>query len=272
MHKAIKIILWSLATLLVLVVGLLLYLRNADLSVYEKQIEDAVSNAIGHKVDFTGTFELHFGSQTYVVAEDVHITNDNWPGDNELITVGHFSVTFDTWSVFSSPFIVEHLEVRDVHINGIRNEDGLANWDTGRVRQEQASNEPIDVSVIAFKVVSLQNFTLVLDEPSRDKPLNVGVQHLSIIPDESDVLALDLHGTVNEYSLSANGKLGPWQNLLDGRDLQADLDLAVGEVRLGIDGTVDDLATLEGLNLSMSLDGPAIERVALSLCGPAFAL
>ena len=36
--------------LLVLVAGLFLYLQSADLSVYEKQIEGALSDAIGHKV------------------------------------------------------------------------------------------------------------------------------------------------------------------------------------------------------------------------------
>ena len=51
MHIAIRIGLWSLAALFVLALGLYAYLRNADLSMYESQIEGYVSEKIGHKLD-----------------------------------------------------------------------------------------------------------------------------------------------------------------------------------------------------------------------------
>ena len=79
MHIAIRIGLWTLAVLFVLTLGLYVYLRNADLSVYESQIEGYVSEKIGHKLDVDGLFELHFGPTTYVTAEQVSITNPGWP-------------------------------------------------------------------------------------------------------------------------------------------------------------------------------------------------
>lgn len=271
MHKAIKIALWTLGTLLLLVAGLYAYLRNADLSVYEDQIEGALSNAIGHKIDVDGLFELNFANLTILTAEDVVITNSRWTEDPELLRIGHLSVTVDIWSLLSSPIVVDYLVVRDASITIQENEQGAANWDTGREKVAAAEPTRFDPNLVAFRGVRLDNIRFVIDQPQREHPLDLNLEHLTVTPDAADVLDLDLRGTVNEYSLSADGRLGPWQNLVDGRDLQADLDLAVGEVRLGIDGTVDHLATLEGLDLSMSLDGPAIERVARVLGLPAFA-
>ena len=39
--------------------------------------------------DFDGKFELRFGNHTYVVAEDIRITNEGWSENNDLLSVGH---------------------------------------------------------------------------------------------------------------------------------------------------------------------------------------
>lgn len=271
MHIAIKITLWTLASLLVLLASTFLYLRNADLSVYEDQIEGVLSEAIGHKIDFDGLFELRFGGMTTLIAEDIRISNAHWQPDDQLLSVGHLSVTIDAWSLFSSPLIVDQLEVRDAQILLQENDAGIANWDTGRVSAEPADGDSLDLNLIAFKSVSLQNIAFVLDQPARERPLNATLASLSIVPDAAGVLDLDIRGALNEFPLTATGRLGPWQNLIDGRNLTADLDLTLGQVELDLEGSIADLTRLEGMNLSMVLQGPAIERVAELFGMPPFA-
>jgi len=75
MHKILRISVWVLAVFLVLMTAAFMYLRNADLSVYEEQIEGFLSEAIGHKLDVDGLFELHFGKLTEVTAEQITLTN-----------------------------------------------------------------------------------------------------------------------------------------------------------------------------------------------------
>ena len=55
-------------------VGLYAYLRNADLSVYQSQIEGLVARSIGHELDVSGRFELRFGATTVLVAENATLT------------------------------------------------------------------------------------------------------------------------------------------------------------------------------------------------------
>ena len=131
MRTIVRITLWIVAIAFVLAAGAYAYLRNADLSIYEDQIEGFLSEAIGHKIDFDGLFELHFGSLTELTAEQVRLSNLEWEPNPEIASVGYFSVTVDLWSLISGPIIVEDLEVREVRIRLEKNEDAQANWATG---------------------------------------------------------------------------------------------------------------------------------------------
>jgi uncharacterized protein involved in outer membrane biogenesis len=104
-RRIIRIFAWSLAVLVVFTVGLYIYLRSADLSIYQGQIESFVARRIGHELDVGGRFELQFGPTTVLVAEDAAITNPDWPDNGELIRVGHLTFAFNTWSLFSRPFL-----------------------------------------------------------------------------------------------------------------------------------------------------------------------
>ena len=114
MRKSLRIAAWILAGILLLLVSLVIYLRNADLSVYDETIESYASRAIGHQLSIEGLFELHVGSKTWLVAEDVYLRNPAWTDDPELLRVGHLTVEIDLWSLWNGPFIVERLEVRDI--------------------------------------------------------------------------------------------------------------------------------------------------------------
>jgi len=271
MQTVFRMLLWSLAVFTILLMSTYLYLRNADLSRYEKQIEGAISSALGHKVDVDGLFELHFGSLTDVTAEDIVITNADWPTDPELLRIGHLSFSVDIWSLISTPVIVEHLELHNAHIVLERNVAGIANWDSGEVREDPAEPRELHLNRVVVKEVRLQNVQYVLDTPNRVRPLDANIEYLAVSRDAADVLDLEMRGRINEYPLSAGGKFGAWQNLIDGRNIAADFDLELNQVRFGLRGSIVDLSALEGVKLSLELQGPAIETVSNVFGLPPFA-
>lgn len=252
---------WVLAVIVILATGMFLYLRNTDLSVYEDEIEGYLSEAIGHEVNVDGKFELHFGKLTHLTAQQIRITNSDWQPDTELLSVGHLSATIDLWSLLSSPIIVEDFEISDVNIRVEKNAEGKSNWDSGKSKDTPGQKEKFDPNLIAFKEVRVEDVHFILVDPERPRPLKVTLEHLTIKPDTSNILNLDLHAEINEIPLRADGKIGPWQNLLDGLDLKIDLDMTLGPVRLTIDGSIADLSTLADVELTLELQGPAIEQV-----------
>jgi len=271
-RKILRVGFWTLAVVVVLTAGLLVYLRNADLSIYEEQIETFVSSRIGHELTIGGRFELHFGTITRLVAEDVALSNPGWQSNPTLLQVGHLTVAFDTWSVFSGPFIVEELQVREITTYLEKDADGRTNWTPRIVRERQDSSGAFDADRIAFKEVRIEGIEIAINDPAISRPINATIGHLTISPDVNDILDLDLQGTVNEIPLWADGKLGPWQNFLDGQDITADFDLTLGPVALTLRGSVDDLTNLEGVELNGVFSGPEIEHVLDRLGLPPFAV
>ena len=271
MHMVLRIGLWVLAVLFVLLAGTYAYLRNADLSVYEAQIEGFLSEKIGHKVDVDGLLELRFGNIIYVTAEQITVSNPEWASDPAILSVGHFSVSVDLWSLIRRPIIIEEMDVQRVRVRLERNEQSAANWDNGRQKANDQPKEPFDRNLIRFRELRVQDVQLDYVDINRDKPLNVNLNYLTISPDATNVLDLDLRATINEMPLWADGKLGPWTNLIDGKDVSADLNLFLGESSLAIDGYIADLVSLEGIETSIELRGPAIDRVINALGVPPFA-
>ena len=271
MRTIFRVALWSLAGVAVLAAGAYLYLRNADLSVYEEQIEDFLSDAIGHTLDIDGLFELSFGNLTRITAEKITVSNTDWQPDPVIMSVGHFSVTVDLWSLVFGPVIVEDLDIRDVHVRLKRNSELQANWESGTASDASARKGEFNPELIAFKEVRVKDVQFTFTDPARRRPLNVTLDHLTVNPDENNILDLDLRGMLNELPLWGDGKLGPWESLLDGQEISADLILTLGGVRFAVEGTIADLPTLTGVEMSFGLSGPAIDRVAEVLGLPPFA-
>jgi uncharacterized protein involved in outer membrane biogenesis len=271
MRKLFRITVWSLGAIFILMALLFIYLRNADLSVYEEQIEGFLTDAVGHKLDVDGLFVLRFGRHTHLTAEQIRLSNPDWTADPEIASVGHLSVTVDIWSLISGPIIVEDLDIRDIVLRLDKDDQGKANWATGRTRDESEPGGEFERGRIAFREVEIQNVRFDLLDPARRRPLNVVLEQLTVMPDENQILDLHLTAVVNEIPVWADGKLGPWENLIDGNNVIADLDMTLGQVRVALDGSADNLPKLVGTELTLDVSGPAIERITDRLGLPPFA-
>jgi uncharacterized protein involved in outer membrane biogenesis len=270
-RKVIQIVLWTVAFVVLIAGVLFVYLRNADLSVYEDQIEALVSDAIGHDFEVSGRFELHFGGVTRLLAEDVSLRNPDWPSDPELVRIGHVSLAIDTFSLFSGPFVVEELDVRDVEGRVEVSAERRMSWSPAVETEKASDGDGFDIDRIAFRRVSIESVGFSYLDAQRPRPLRLEISSLGIAPDANDILDLDLQGTINGLALWADGKLGPWQNFLDGRDISADLDLTLGTVRLSVSGSAEDLPYLQGISLDAILAGPDVGQLIDRLGLPPFA-
>jgi len=269
--RPLKAFVWILAAVALLAAGLFLYLKNANLSVYEEEIEAYLSRAIGHDVEVGGALELSFGNLTRLTAEQITISNKDRQPEARLLSADHLSVTVRLWSLISSPIIIENFEARGLDVIVEKSSEGESNWDSSDTRKAAGTRKEFDPDLIAFRNAQLKDVHFVLADPARARPLNLLLEQLSIDPGEDDILNLDLAGAVNEFQMVARGKVGPWQNLLDGKDLAVDLDMTVGKVRLTVDGSIADLVTLTGVNTTIEINGPAIDRVTDVLGLPRFA-
>ena len=271
MKRILRFLSWTIVVLVVLSIGLVVYLRNADLSVYETQIEGFLSSKIGHTLDIDGRFNLQVRGTTTLSAESVSLTNTDWPGETQLLTIGSLSLDVDTWSIIAGPLIINDLQLDDIDVRIERDDARVANWSTGRPAAAEPKPFTFYTDLIIFRNVELDRATLSYRSPHRPRPVLAAIEHVRLSPDRNDILDLDLLGTVNDFPLTARGSIGPWRNLITGRDISADLDAGLGQVVLDVRGAAEDLATLAGIELTLSLSGPSIDRVTERLGLPVFA-
>ncbi len=123
-----KIALGSVAALLVLVIGLLLYVLFGDLSVHKDRLLNAASDATGFYIASTGPFDLDVGREITLSAENVTIGNPAWPDEHALATASALHVVVDTWSILSGPIEIDSLAISGAHVNLKSSKDGIANW------------------------------------------------------------------------------------------------------------------------------------------------
>jgi hypothetical protein len=150
-------------------------------------------------------------------------------------------------------------------------EDGRSNWTPPGAVQKAPQDNAVDTDRIAFRKVAIEGIEFSYMDPRRRRPVNAVIETVTVAPDANDVLDLDLRGTINEFPLWADGKLGPWQNFLDGRDITADFDLTLGQIRLSLAGSAEDLVFLEGIMAEATLTGPEVGRVIERFGLPPFA-
>lgn len=262
---------WTLAVILILLLCLAVYLRNADLSVYDETIESMASRAIGHALTIDGLFELRVGGTTRLVAEDISLRNSSWAADTELLHIGHLEVEVDHWSLLKGPFVVEKLVLRDIAARVAIDDEQRSNWATAIPREPRGGGGTFDVDRVAFREVSIDDVAFTYMAPGRRRPLDLRLERLTIAPDETDVLDINLRGAVNDLPLRADGRLGPWQNLLDGRNIEADLEVALADLRLVLEGAARDLPALAGVSAVARLSGPDVGRIIERLGLPPFA-
>ena len=266
-----KVTAWVVATLVVLAAALFLYLRNANLEVYKAQIERVLSAAIGLDVEFDGPFELHVGRISTITAENVILANPAWPEDPQLLRIGRLSLAVNTWSLISGPAVIDDISVNAAELKVSRDEYGATNWSAGRPPGEDESSGGFDSNRLDVAQARLIDLHVAVADPGLQGPLDLDIQSLTLDPDDRGMLYLDLAGAVNAIPLAATGRVGSLDGLVSGDKVSANVELSLGRLSLMLDGEVDNLQRLRGADVSLSVKGPAIEKVTDTLALPTIA-
>jgi uncharacterized protein involved in outer membrane biogenesis len=259
MRVVLKLLAWVAGVLVVLAAGAYAYLRNADLSVYEVRVERLLSDATGLDIDFQGRFRLRFGQSSTISVERIVITNPDHADAPQLVDVSTFRLALDTWSLIRRPIVIDELSVGAAAVVLHQAEDGRANWQSAKQQgRPSESAEPPEIPVP--RDVSIRNFDLQFIDESRPVPIDLSLQTLQITPDDQAILGLTVDGEINQYPLSITGQLGPLPALISGREVAANVELMLGELRLDLDGSIEDALRMDGVQAAVILEGPRTER------------
>ena len=249
-----RIALGSVAALLVLAVGLVLYVLFGDLSVHKDRILAAASDATGFYIGSEGPFELEVGREISLSVDNVTIGNPAWPDEHALATLETFRVVVDTWSVLSGPLEIDSLGIGGAHVNLKSSLDGTANWIPETSSEEEPDEDTSGPPPVLHQLVlddirigfEEDGDMLVFSETSKLHMNRLGPTHFDF----------DLDKKIGETSLATKGSLQFADDFSDVTSLRLDLD----EAAFGQTGSSNISASFSGfIAAELSGDVPSIE-------------
>lgn len=247
-------------SLLVIVVVLLFTL---DLGRFKGTAESLLSDLLQREFSIGGKLQLELGRHIYVSAEDIKLADADWSSDEPMASVGHLEGTIDTWSLFNSPILIEsaHIENVDVHLRS--NESGNHNWmffppdDPDEADSEETEKRP--TLPIILKDTAIVDFALDYDNPQRPRPIELVATEVRATQTEAHELNVFLSGTLNATPLELTADASTVENLIDYRDVDFDVALQLGEIRLDAEATIGDLLQPQRPTAELVLQGPNAE-------------
>ena len=254
-----RALLGSLVFLTVLMTGLGVFVFTADLGVLKPQLERWVSERTGRELRIDGTLLIELGGTSRVRAEGLRFENAAWAGEAAMLELGVLHLQFDLWSILTDRFIVEFIEIDDAHIRLVRSDEHGSNLTLG-VREESDGASKDGFGVL-LEQLDIDNVELSYESAGRARPLILQIDSLRQRHGSDDFLQLSFDGAVGGRAVGLRGRFGTWNALIQGENLQYDIEGELDTAVFTSRGSIDDLTEPSRPRLEFSLVGPDIDHL-----------
>lgn len=250
-----RFLLWSSATLLVLVAAVIGFVFLIDLSSHRGTIEEQAGAALGRKVAIAGDIGIERSLVPTLAATDVAIANVPGGSREDMARIGRLEFGLELLPLFRGDIRITHILLADADILLERGPDGAGNWEIGTRDTTETPDSASDAGAVPFIG------RLELRDVAVRLALSDGIDgHIEI--DEAqmatrsfaDDVSIDLDGRLNGETIRLDAKFGSLQSLLEGAaDWPLEADAAIADNRFSVKGSIEDPMALAGV--SLELDG-----------------
>ena len=95
---------WLLILIVLLVISLVVLINNPAL--IKGPVERKLSDIAGYPINLEGDLDLDLGRQPEITAKNIHISGPDWASHQNLLAIGHLSLSLDTGSLFEDIIVV----------------------------------------------------------------------------------------------------------------------------------------------------------------------
>ena len=288
MTRVAKVLGWCLASLLLLVAGLTLFLLLFDWNLLRPTLNARVSAALDRPFAIEGNLAVVWQREPgegnwrawlpwpHFSAEQLSLGNPEWAKGEAFVSLDRVQFRLAPLPLLWKTVHIPHIDLSAPSASLERLDDGRSNWafDLGRDDPQTPSPWTLDIGTIAF-----DKGRVTLDDQSLQARVDVLVDPLGQPIPFSDILgqgaadkaagqraaaqdyafAWQAKGRYKGLPLDGSGKVGGLLALQDARrpfPLQA--DIRAGSTRIVLAGTLTDPQNLGALDLRLSLSGSSL--------------
>jgi uncharacterized protein involved in outer membrane biogenesis len=263
--RPINILLGILATLLVVVTALIIFVLTYDWNHARPWINHKVSDTIGREFAINGDLRVrwHQGDATEkgwrryvprpeISAKEVHVVNPGWTRTGpQLANVGSIVVSVHPLPLLHKEVVISDLALDRVTVAAERRADGSNTW---TFKDNGPSEWDVDIRRLAFS-----NGALRYVDGGIGLDLRARATSFSDANAPRYGMKFDLGGTYHNAPITGGGRAGAVLTLDDEHtSFPLEGNATLGKNKIGISGTLTDPRTLSGLDLKLSLAGASM--------------
>ena len=289
MTRTRKILLWTVASLVVLLAVLVLVIAFFDWNRIKPPLNAKVSEELHRPFAINGNLAVVWQREPdeggwrawvpwpHVVAEDLSLGNPDWSKQPQMVTLKRVELRISPLALLAQRVVIPRIDLTEPNAELQRLADGRANW-TFKFDPKDPDAEPsnwvVDIGAIGFDKghVTLDDQSLKSQLELIIDPLGKPIPFSDIVGDKAAktaqekgaapqdyAFALKVKGQYHNQKLAGEGKIGGLLALQDSArpfPLQAQVKIADTSVELA--GTLTDPLNLGALDLRLKLAGASL--------------
>ncbi len=267
MRRILKIVGGILAGVVVLVVGAVVYILNVDLNAWKPEIQEAVQDSTGRLLVINGPIEFELGSDTFLKASDITLTNAEWGSRPQMVEVGSVDIELKLFSLLG-----DTPDITRVHVDNVRaivetNAQGMSNTDFGTAAEEEEpkiSGGDADLVLPIIRDLRIADVEVVMKDGVQNTEQTFRLTELTLGSEAADApLALNLDAAFDDLALIMTGQMGSLQSMTDaGQPTPVDFVGNLAGIDVSIIGQIQDLAGQQGIDVTVSALGQELADAA----------
>jgi len=259
---------WILGIFICLIIALVaavyILLHTYDYNKLKPRLTQIVRETTGRELDLGGEIELAFGFSPVLVVTDISFANAAWGSQPQMLQIDELRA-----QVRLLPLLVRNVELRQIALKGVdifleMNPDGQGNWDfpTGATSTRSVgafAPVKIDADDIRF-----ENLELTFRDEKTGSTTRFNLADFKMAKQGADnELAVDLKANYKGQRLILSGKTGLIDELLESKRFPLDLSGTFADAAIKMQGAVDDVLNLEGIDLKIQTSGNNLAKFKL---------
>ena len=231
-------------------------LHTYDYNKLKPLVARMVEEATGRKLSLNGEVNLEIGLMPTLVATNIALANVSWGSQPQMITIEKLQAQVRLLALMHKVVEVNQIGLFGVKVLLETDANGQDNWDFPAADSATGSPDarrPVEIDV---ERVIIENVHLTFNRQKTGSQTQFTLESLAMNrQDTEDALTLKLQADVNGQAFTLSGKTGGVRQLLAHKRFPLQLSGSLANAAIKMNGAVDDVLNLQGIDLESQLIG-----------------
>jgi len=238
-------------------------LNTYDYNKLKPLVARMVEEATGRKLSLSGEVNLEIGLMPTLVVTNIALANVSWGSQPQMIEIEKLQA-----QVRLLPLLHKDVEVNQIGLFGVKvlletDANGQDNWNFPAADSATGSpgaQKPVEIDVDR---VTIENLHFTYNRQKTDSQKQFTLESLAMNRQETeDALTLNLQADVNGQAVTLSGKTGGIRQLLSHERFPLQLSGSLANAAIKMNGAIDDVLNLRGIELKAQLIGKNVATLA----------